>query len=703
MTDSSEPLTAKPIARRTVLAGAAFAVPAIAITAGTPAFAASGPVLSFANSSYTGAACSTISGVQLRAMENGTPKANVAVTTTLAGSYTFSTGGTTSTGVTGTNGWLTLPDISVPSIGGNVAILAASAGASGASANLSATARNGVASLHNGAWAFIPGVPTGAKPIWNDLYLTGDNRLVTAGGSQVGTGIASAGQGYRDTSGNTTLPLVGTNGVAALLRNGAWVSVPNIPNGSTPIWNDLFLTSDNKLITAGGSVVGTGVGYAGQADRDTSGNTTLPLVGTNGVAAMLRNGAWVSIPNVPNGSKPIWNDLYLTSDNKLVTAGGSTVGTGLASAGQADRDTSGNTTLPLVGTNGVAALLRNGAWVAIPNVPNGSRPVWNDLFLTADDKLITAGGSEVGSALGSAGQADRDTSGNTSLPLVGTNGVAALLRNGAWVSLPAVPSGSKPVWNDLFLTYYGDLVTAWGSQVGTGIAFAGQADRDTSGNTTLPLVGTNGVAAMLRNGAWVSVPNIPNGSKPIWNDLYLTSDNRLITAGGSVVGAGIGSAGQGYRDASGNTTLPLVGTNGVAAMLRNGAWVSVPNIPNGSKPIWNDLYLTSDNRLITAGGSVVGTGIGSAGQGDRDASGNTTLPLVGTNGVAAMLRNGAWVSVPNIPNGSKPVWDDLFLTPDNKLITAGGSVVGTGISVAGQADRDASGNTTLPLALTGCV
>ncbi len=138
-------------------------------------------------------------------------------------------------------------------------------------------------------------------------------------------------------------------------------------------------------------------------------------------------------------------------------------------------------------------------------------------------------------------------------------------------------------------------------------------------------------------------------------------------------------------------------------MLRNGAWVSVPNIPNGSKPIWNDLYLTSDNRLITAGGSVVGTGIGSAGQGDRDASGNTTLPLVGTNGVAAMLRNGAWVSVPNIPNGSKPVWDDLFLTPDNKLITAGGSVVGTGISVAGQADRDASGNTTLPLALTGCV
>ncbi len=110
----------------------------------------------------------------------------------------------------------------------------------------------------------------------------------------------------------------------------AWVSVPNIPNGSTPIWNDLFLTSDNKLITAGGSVVGTGVGYAGQADRDTSGNTTLPLVGTNGVAAMLRNGAWVSIPNVPNGSKPIWNDLYLTSDNKLVTAGGSTVGTGLA-------------------------------------------------------------------------------------------------------------------------------------------------------------------------------------------------------------------------------------------------------------------------------------------------------------------------------------------------------------------------------------
>ncbi len=68
------PVAQTPIARRTVLAGAAWSVPAIALTTASPAFAASGTTLSFAKSSYTGPGCSTINGIKVTASDNGTAR-----------------------------------------------------------------------------------------------------------------------------------------------------------------------------------------------------------------------------------------------------------------------------------------------------------------------------------------------------------------------------------------------------------------------------------------------------------------------------------------------------------------------------------------------------------------------------------------------------------------------------------------------------
>ncbi len=86
------PTAAAQIARRTVLAGSAFAVPAIMMVASTPAFAASGLTLAFDQSSYSGQGCSTISGAKVSASEGGNPKAGVAITVSLSNGYTFADG-----------------------------------------------------------------------------------------------------------------------------------------------------------------------------------------------------------------------------------------------------------------------------------------------------------------------------------------------------------------------------------------------------------------------------------------------------------------------------------------------------------------------------------------------------------------------------------------------------------------------------------
>ncbi|AND15486.1 hypothetical protein C5C18_10900 [Rathayibacter tritici] len=106
--------------RRTIVKGAAWTIPVVAVSVATPAAAASKtPTLAFTKASYTGTACSTITGVQVKRTTDGTtPDPGKTVTVTLKDGYTFADGSTTYTGTTDANGLVTLPDIKVPSTGG---------------------------------------------------------------------------------------------------------------------------------------------------------------------------------------------------------------------------------------------------------------------------------------------------------------------------------------------------------------------------------------------------------------------------------------------------------------------------------------------------------------------------------------------------------------------------------------------------------
>lgn len=107
--------------RRTIVKGAAWTIPVVAVAVATPAAAASEtPTLAFTKASYAGTACGTITGVQVKRTTDGTaPDPGKTVTVTLMDGYTFADGSTTYTGTTDTNGLVTLPDIKVPSKGGD--------------------------------------------------------------------------------------------------------------------------------------------------------------------------------------------------------------------------------------------------------------------------------------------------------------------------------------------------------------------------------------------------------------------------------------------------------------------------------------------------------------------------------------------------------------------------------------------------------
>ncbi|WP_146076754.1 hypothetical protein [Rathayibacter tritici] len=139
--------TADGVHRRTIVKGAAWTVPVVAVSMATPAAAASKtPTLKFTQGSYTGTACKTITGVQVKRTTDGTTAdPGKTVTVTLKDGYTFADGTTTYTGTTDADGLVTLPDIKVPSKGGN-SNFSATSNTLSASAPVSstATAKTGV-------------------------------------------------------------------------------------------------------------------------------------------------------------------------------------------------------------------------------------------------------------------------------------------------------------------------------------------------------------------------------------------------------------------------------------------------------------------------------------------------------------------------------------------------------------------------------
>lgn len=383
-----------PISRRTVLAGTAFAVPAVVLTASAPAFAASGLSLAFDKSVYSGQACTTISGAKVSATNGGAPKAGVSVTVSLSNGYTFSTGGTSSTGVTGSDGSRTLPDINVPVGNTSGTATATAAGATSTTATLSGTAVETPKYLQGGTPTDPTGVPAGSTPVAAGIFLTSDGRLIDGGsnGAVMSTNVDTFGQ-LVASNGGWRIPLKKKNGAVVYLQGGTETTPIGVPAGSAPVAAAIFLTSDGRLVDggSGGAVMSTNVDTYGQLIASSTG-WRIPLKKTNGAVVYLESGTETTPTGVPAGSAPVAAGIFLTSDGRLIDGGsnGAVMSTNVDTYGQLIASSSG-WRIPLKKKNGTVAYLQGGTETTPIGVPAGSTPAAAAIFLTSDGRLIDGG------------------------------------------------------------------------------------------------------------------------------------------------------------------------------------------------------------------------------------------------------------------------------------------------------------------------
>nr|WP_298578017.1 hypothetical protein [uncultured Microbacterium sp.] len=250
--------------RRTVLTGAAWTIPVIATAAIAPAASASGTLaLAFNQATYTGTACSTITGAYVTATTNGAAAAGVPVTVTLSNGYTFAGGSTSYTGSSDGSGRVSLPAISVPSIGGT-GTLSAISGAATSSAN--ATSSPAPTTVTYYSWAGVAGVPTtstitdvatsaggGAGDHWafaltsdGTLYASLNGSTFTANTTNVTHLNASDGAGIWSKS-NNTVTYYGHTDVAGIPTTSTITDVATSAGGGAGDHWAFALTSDGTL------------------------------------------------------------------------------------------------------------------------------------------------------------------------------------------------------------------------------------------------------------------------------------------------------------------------------------------------------------------------------------------------------------------------------------------------------------------------
>ncbi|MCM3500412.1 hypothetical protein M3667_00795 [Microbacterium sp. P26] len=390
--------------RRVILHGAAWAVPAVALVAATPAFAASGTTLSFSAASYSGVTCGTITTAVVRAANGAAAAVGVTIALQLSGGYTFDGGGTSATVVTGSDGSVSCGTIHVPGNGATGTLSASSSGAASASASLTASDARILTSPSG--LANVTSVPVGSTPVGLDYFLAG-GVLYKSGTGAVATGISAVGRLVESPSGNSTflLPVRRSDGSAAVFSTsaGTLTAVSGTPSGATPLAADLFLSGSS--LYRGGVAVATDVAQAGQlishdAGSGSSNKFFLPYRSTVGSARILRlpdndvrTAPEYGTANGPGGgATPIADDLFLSSGNiyRVSWDGTSAYGTGLVASGIAAFGTltpnpyyAGERLLPVrrSGTGEAALFMVSGNAVrTASNVPTGCTPLGADLF-----------------------------------------------------------------------------------------------------------------------------------------------------------------------------------------------------------------------------------------------------------------------------------------------------------------------------------
>jgi hypothetical protein len=323
--------------RRTIVQGAAWSIPVVAVAVGAPLAAASTTVtLTFNQPSYSGAGCATLGGVVVTATANGAPAPGETVSVVLPSGYTFSDGSTTYSAVTGPTGTVTLPDIVLPASGGS-ASMTASTGAATASATL-ITTPNTTAGETAGSDPVTPvgngQIPAGSTAVGFRYYLAPNGDLYYRDGSRVATGVTSAksiyANGVEFVSFQTSAGSFETSGAdqpVTPVGNG------QIPAGSTVVGFRYYLAPNGDLYYRDGSLVAAGVTSAKSIYANgvefVSFQTSAGSFETSGADQPVTP---VGNGQIPAGSTVVGFRYYLAPNGDLYYRDGTRVTTGVTSA-----------------------------------------------------------------------------------------------------------------------------------------------------------------------------------------------------------------------------------------------------------------------------------------------------------------------------------------------------------------------------------
>lgn len=696
-----------PIGRRTVLAGTAFAVPAIMVTVGSPAYAASGVVLAFDKSSYSGQGCSVISGVQVFAKDGANPKAGIAVSVSLSNSYSFANGGASYTGVTGSNGSLSLPDIHVPANGGSATASATSNGATASSASLSGTAaaRQTVASyLNGGNLETADGIPGGSIPAFSAGFLAPDGNLINAStGTVMATNVESFGQIYSD-SRQWAVPLKKKDGTFTYLENGTEKSATGVPSGSKPAYAAGFLSPDGRLINAtDGTSQATDVDLFGTIFWDGAGDVwSVGFRKKDGTFTYLANGTEKAAIGVPSGSFPAYAAGFLAPDGRLVNASdGTSQATNVDQFGQIFwNGNAGWWAVPLKKKDGSYTYLENGVEKAAIGVPAGSTPTYSAGFISPSGDLVNGTtGTNQSTNVDSIGQIFWDDKAKAwSVPIKKRDGSFTFLRSESNITAAGIPANSTPAFAAGFLATDGRLMNgSTGTVMASNVDSFGQIYSD-SGQWSVPLKKKDGSFSYLENGTEKAAIGVPSGSTPAYAAGFLAPDGRLVNAtDGSSQATNVASVGQIFWDGGSNTWwVAFKKKDGSFTYLQNGTEKAAVGVPSGSAPAYAAGFLAPDGRLINAtDGTSQASNVDSFGQIFWDGNSNAwSVPFRKKDGSCTYLVNGVEKSALGVPSGSRPAYSAGFLASDGRLINgADGSNQATDVVNFGQIFWNVSGKT----------
>lgn len=237
--------------RRTLVKGAAWGIPVVAVATATPAAAASNsPTLNFTKAPYTGVGCKVITGVQVKRTTDGsTADAGKSVTVTLRDGYTFKDGTTTYSSTTDSNGLITLPDITVPRDGGKSTFGAVSDNLSTSAPVTGAKSEGAFSVRHDQNPVEYAAVPNGSTPVGGSTYITSDGDLYIEGVKKASNVKSAVGAYNRWTNGRDYFATYVTkDGVAHSVRHDTEPETySSVPSGAKPVGGSSFLTSGGDL------------------------------------------------------------------------------------------------------------------------------------------------------------------------------------------------------------------------------------------------------------------------------------------------------------------------------------------------------------------------------------------------------------------------------------------------------------------------